>query len=252
MQRKTTVLLVGESCFATMREFKGLDCFTETNYHEAAESFIAKLTARGYEVTHIPCHLVARCYPRTLEELQRYDAVLFSDVGSNSFLLLPEVVKGGSRAVNLLSLTREYVEAGGGFCMIGGYMTYQGMEGKGKWKDSPLEEILPVRLQYGDDRCEVPEGVDLTCVPDSHPVLRGLPALWPYILGYNKTQARPEAQVLVHRGEDPIIAVRQWGKGRTMAYTTDCAPHWSPAAMCEWDGYPQLWDNIVSWLAGSN
>ncbi|MBS5879517.1 MAG: cytoplasmic protein, partial [Clostridium sp.] len=50
---------------------------------------------------------------------------------------------------------------------------------KGKWKDSIIEKILPVELQSGDDRVEVPEGADLSCVPDSHPILAGLPAEWP-------------------------------------------------------------------------
>lgn len=122
-------------------------------------------------VTHIPCHRVALDYPRSVEELAKYDAVLFSDVGSNTFLLLPDMVKTGKRVKNLLKVTRDYVANGGGFCMIGGYMTYQGMEAKGKWKDSIIEKILPVELQSGDDRVEVPEGADLSCVPDSHPIL---------------------------------------------------------------------------------
>lgn len=175
---------------------------------------------------------------------------MFSDIGTNTFLLLPEVVKQGKRAPNLLKLTREYVANGGGFCMIGGYMTYGGMEGKGKWKDSPIEEILPVELIGGDDRVEVPEGADLGCMPDSHPVLEGLPAEWPYILGFNKTVLKSSGQPLVTWNGAPIIAVSEYKNGRTMAYTTDCAPHWAPAAMCQWDQYPKLWDNIVQWLAG--
>lgn len=245
-----SILLVGESCMVTVSEYKGVDHFSETNYGESAGVLIGTLNQMGHRVTHIPCHRISRDFPRTAEGLAQYDAVLFSDVGTNTFLLLPEVVKQGVRSVNLLRLTQDYIAGGGGFCMIGGYMTYGGMEGKGKWKDSVLEESLPVTLLGGDDRTEVPEGADLTCVPDSHPVLAGLPGQWPYILGYNKTIAREDAQVLVSWNGDPILAVGTWGKGRTMAYTTDCAPHWAPGAMCQWEHYPRLWDNIVSWLAG--
>lgn len=250
MDKGLSILLVGESCIATVTEYKGVDHFSETNYGEAAGVIVGTLEGAGHRVTHIPCHRVSRDFPRTLEELSRYDVVLFSDVGTNTFLLLPEVVKQGARSVNLLKLTREYVEQGGGFCMIGGYMTYGGMGGKGKWKDSVIERLLPVSLLGGDDRMELPEGADICCVPDSHPVLAGLPEQWPYILGYNKTVAKPDARVLVSWEGDPIIAVGEWGRGRVMAYTTDCAPHWAPAAMCQWEGYPKLWDNIVNWLAG--
>lgn len=159
------------------------------------------------------------------------------------------MVKTGKRIVNRLKVTRDYVEQGGGFCMIGGYMTFQGMEAKGKWKDTVIENILPIELLRGDDRTEVPEGADLSCVPDSHPVLAGLPKTWPYILGYNKLIARPDSKVLVEYEGDPIISIREYGRGRTMAYAMDCAPHWAPAAMYEWEYYPKLWDNIVSWLA---
>jgi uncharacterized membrane protein len=131
-------------------------------------------------------------------------------------------------------------------------MTFGGMDGKGKWKDSCIEEILPVALQYHDDRKEVPEGADLGCVPDSHPILKDLPAKWPYILGYNKTVAKSNATVLVSFKNDPIIAIGQFGEGRTLAYTTDCAPHWAPAAMHEWDKYPVLWANIITWLSGKS
>ena len=250
MSKKLSVLLVGESCMVTVTEYKGIDHFSETNYGEAAGVLIGTLEKSGHQVTHIPCHRVSRDFPRTLEELSRYDVVLFSDIGTNTFLLLPEVVKQGKRAENLLKLTKAYVEQGGGFCMIGGYMTYGGMDGKGKWKDSVLEEILPVSLLGGDDRTEVPEGADLSCRPDTHPILAGLPAQWPYILGYNKTIAKEHADVLVSWEGDPILAVGTWGKGRVAAYTTDCAPHWAPAPMCQWENYPKLWDNLVTWLAG--
>ncbi len=249
MPNGLSILLVGESCFATSTEFKGVDHFSETNYYTSGDTFRKVLEAKGHKFTHIPCHMISREYPRTLEGLNAYDVILFSDVGTNSFLLLPEMVRTGQRIVNLLKLTKEYVAQGGGFGMIGGYMTYQGMEAKGKWKDSPMEEILPVTLQVGDDRKEVPEGADLGCVPGSHPVVAGLPEKWPYILGYNKTFAKPDAKVIVAFEGDPIIALGEHGKGRTLAYTTDCTPHWAPAAMHSWEHYPTLWDNLVHWLA---
>ncbi len=248
MKQSLNILFVGESYFATLTEIKGKDMFDETNYHEPALIMKEMLEALGHKFTHIPCHLVPRDYPRDLATLSLYDVVIYSDVGSNSFLLLPEMVNTGKRMVNTLALTKQYVENGGGFCMIGGYMTFQGMNAKGKWKDTHIEDILPVNMLPHDDRCEVPEGADLCCEPSSHPIFEGIPAQLPYILGYNKLIAKSDAKVLMEFNGDPIIAVVEYGMGRTMAYATDCTPHWAPAAMHEWESYPKLWDNIVRWL----
>ena len=250
MDRKLRILFVGESCFVTTTEYKGIDLFSETNYAEAFGVMREVFEKLGHRVTHIPCHLVGSLYPRTPEELRQFDVVLFSDVGSNTFLLLPEMVRTGKRVVNLLSLTRQYVAEGGGFGMIGGYMTFQGMDAKGKWKDTPIEETLPVSFLPHDDRMEVPEGADLRCEPDSHPVVAGLPAEWPYILGYNKSILKDGARAhVVFRG-DPILATALHEKGRTAVWASDCGPHWAPAAINQWAFYPTLWDNICQWLAG--
>lgn len=251
--KKLSVLFVGESAMVQTFEYKGNDAFSTIRYGNNGLKIVEKMLSRvDHELTYIPCHMVAFEFPRKIEELSRYDVILFSDVGSNTFLLLPEMLREGVRVPNLLELTCEFVRRGGGFGMIGGYMTFGGMDGKAKWKDTCVEEILPVSLSYHDDRKEVPEGADLRCVPDSHPVLKGIPADMPYILGYNKVTAKSEAEVLVSFKGDPIIAVAQRGKGRTLAYTTDCAPHWAPAAMHDWKEYPVLWANIVTWLSGAS
>lgn len=250
MSDKLSILFVGESCVAQTIEFKGYDFFAGIQYHEQAPLMRSLFEKMGHSFTHIPCHMVSREFPRDLEALSQYDVVLFSDVGSNTFLLLPDMVYTGVRRPNLLKLVQEYVSDGGGFGMIGGYMTFQGFTAKGKYKDTPIEEILPVELLTYDDRMEVPEGADLTCEPDSHPVLMGMPREWPYILGYNKLIAKPEANVLVEHEGDPIIALGNYGKGRTLAYATDCAPHWAPATMTKWEYYGVLWGRLASWLAG--
>ena len=248
MSKKLSILFVGESCFATTTEFKGVDMFSETNYHESAMIMRRMFEKLGHTFTHIPCHLVARDFPRDLETLSQYDVVLFSDVGTNTFLLLPEMTRTGKRVTNLLALVKQYVEQGGGFGMIGGYMTFQGFEAKGKWKDSHIEDILPVNLLTYDDRVELPEGADLVPEEIDHPILKGLPKEWPYVLGYNRLIAKDNGTVLVSFHNDPIVTVGEYGKGRTHAYATDCTPHWAPAAMHEWEYYPVLWNNILYWL----
>lgn len=181
---------------------------------------------------------------------QRYDVILFSDIGSDIFLLLPDMCKSGKRTVNLLKLVREYVGDGGSFGMIGGYSTFQGYEAKGNYKDTPIEEILPVTLLSRDDRVEVPEGADLICDPSRHEILNGFPEKWPYILGYNRLIPKPDADVILTFEKDPIIALGTYGQGRTMAYATDCTAHWAPKDMTDWEYYPILWNRLLHWLAG--
>jgi uncharacterized membrane protein len=244
------ILFVGESCFAQTFEFKGYNQFSGVQYHEGAPRVRAALEAFGHRFTHIPCHLVARDFPREMERLQEYDVILFSDVGSDTFLLLPDMVRGGVRRPNLLKLVREYVLEGGGFGMIGGYMSFQGTGGSARYASTPIEEILPVSLLPYDDRVEVPDGADLRCEGGSHPLLEGLPDEWPYILGYNRLRAKPGARVLVSFEGDPILAVGEYGAGRTAAFASDCGPHWAPAPFHTWEHYPALWNNFCLWLAG--
>lgn len=249
MSQPLSILLVGESVIAQSIEFKGFDNFTATRYNESALIMIEMFEKIGHQITHVPCHKVFSDFPENLDDLKKYDVVLLSDVGANTFLLHPDTVRFSRRTVNKLDLIKDYVENGGGFGMIGGYMTFQGIEAKGKYKDTCIEDILPVNLLPYDDRVEVPEGIDLRVDPDSHVVLNGLPSEWPYILGYNRLLPKPESTVVVKHGDDPIIALGHHGEGRTMAYATDCTPHWAPPEMYEWVHYSTLWDRLVRWLA---
>ena len=48
-------------------------------------------------------------------------------------------------------------------------------------------------------------------------------------------------------GDDVLLACRVVGSGRTVAYTTDCGPHWCPPPFVRWDGYARLWQQMVGW-----
>jgi uncharacterized membrane protein len=252
MQTSLSVLLVGESWFMHTIEVKGFDTFTFSKYDEAIEWIQKAIEASGHRFTHIPSHEISKRFPNTLEEIQQYDVVLVSDVGANSFLLHPDTFYHSKPTPNKLNLIAEFVKNGGGFGMIGGYLTFQGIEGKGNYKGTIIEEILPVEMMEGDDRVEIPEGCELTIDLDAHPLLNNFPQTWPYILGYNRLKAKSGAQVLVANGSDPIIAIGEYGAGRTLAYATDCSPHWSPISFCEWEFYPILWDRLIRWLAHRN
>ncbi|GAB3087085.1 MULTISPECIES: glutamine amidotransferase [Micromonospora] len=242
------ILLLGESWFIHLIHQKGFDSFTNSEYQEGGAEFKAVLRARGWEVEHIPAHRIADDLPTTVEDLRRYDCVVISDVGANTFLLTPAVFRTSASEPNRLATIREYVRTGGALLMVGGYLSFSGIDGKARYGQSPLADLLPVDLCGGDDRVEAPEGVQPK-VLTSHPALPDQQTEWPALLGYNRTTARDDGEVLVTVGPDPLIAVRQVGAGRTGVFTSDLAPHWAPPSFLAWPGYPELWARLLTWLA---
>lgn len=251
MARNISVLFIGESWFIETTERKGVDYFSVSRYEEGTQWVGDAVKAGGMSFTHIPSHLVEFNFPETIEALQAYDVVMFSDVGANTFLLPTRTFIGGERSVNKLSLVRDFVRAGGGFCMIGGYLSFQGFEGKGCYRRTAIEDILPVGLLDGDDRAEVPEGFNPEILAPEHPIFAGVTGEVPYMLGYNRTIAKPDATVLMRHGTDPLLAVANYGMGRVMAYACDCSPHWASPELCAWTHYQRLWQNITRWLASA-
>jgi uncharacterized membrane protein len=144
---------------------------------------------------------------------------------------------------------RQYVENGGGFVMVGGYLTFQGIDAKAQYASTPVEDALPVTLMYGDDRVEAPQGVTPTVDEAEHPIVAGLPASWPNLLGYNLLEPREQATVVASVGTDPLIAAWEYGQGRSVAFASDCGPHWAPPTFVEWVGYARLWQQLVGWAA---
>ena len=201
------VLFVGESWHVHVVEAKGFDTFSYDYYEEATGFIKAALEKNGVEFCHIPSHLVEYKFPTTLEELQKYDVVMFSDVGANTMNLPMSVFQRLTPTVNKLELVRDYVREGGAFVMIGGYLTFQGIEAKGAYKRTAIEDILPVTLLEGDDRVERCEGVAPQVVCPAHPTMAGLPETWPQVLGYNRLIPKEGAEIVAKVHEDPLVVL---------------------------------------------
>ncbi|MDR1745007.1 MAG: glutamine amidotransferase [Planctomycetota bacterium] len=244
---KKKILFAGETWVVHTTEYKGFDYFTVSSYGEGVEWVRNAIVAAGYGFTHIPAHEVARSFPDTQEALSEYAAILVSDVGKNTFLLHPDTFFQSKPTRNKLSAIETYVANGGAYGMIGGYMTFMGMDGRAGYHGTVIEDILPVTMAACDDRVEEPEGF-VPVVPRGENFWEGMPAEWPALLGYNRTVRKPGARVLLERGADPIIAVGEYGRGRTLAFATDCAPHWAPPAFCEWTEYPTMWKRLLAWM----
>ncbi len=243
------VLFIGETWMKTITHVKGFDSFVTNHYEDCSNYISDALTTEGHTVTHIPAHGVGYNFPKTLEELQQYDAVLLSDIGSNTFLLTDNVFVRGSTQNNSLELLKDFVLEGGGLLMVGGYMSFSGIEAKANYQNTVLADVLPVKMIDKDDRVENSEGVIPTIVSNNHSVFQGIDNdTWPLFLGYNQLQSKDDCEVLAVIDDDVFIAVGEFSKGRSGVFASDCAPHWGTQEFVDWTYYSTFWGNLIDWL----
>ncbi len=241
------ILIAGESWTVHSIHQKGFDSFTTTDYAEGVQWLRGALEAHGHTVEFQPSHVAARSFPATVAELQRYDCVVLSDIGANTLLLHPETFAHSRSLPNRLKALREYVSLGGGLVMVGGYMTFQGIEGKARYQGTPVEEVLPVLLKTGDDRVEAPEGLCVTVEMAGHEIVSGIEGAWPVLLGLNEVVVKEGAELVASAGGYPLLVAGGFGQGRSVAFASDCSPHWAPAEFMAWEHYDRLWAQMVEW-----
>jgi uncharacterized membrane protein len=243
------VLIAGESWTTTSIHVKGADSFTTVAYEEGVDGLRGALLAAGHDVTFMPNHVAAEQFPFASSELDAWDVVLLSDIGSNTLLVPPATFVRFEALPNRLAALRDWVRDGGGLGMIGGYLSFGGIGGKANYGRTPLAEVLPVEIEQGDDRVETPED-NVPRRSAAHEIVEGLPDRWPALLGYQRVVQRGGAEVLATVNGDPLLVVWTAGSGRALAFTSDVGPHWAPPTFVDWDGYARLWDQAVRWLAG--
>ncbi|MBF9033476.1 cytoplasmic protein [Rhodobacterales bacterium HKCCE2091] len=252
MPETKKVLLVGESWVSSATHYKGFDNFGSTTFHSGAGPLIAALDGSGFEIEHMAAHEAPEGLPLEIAGYDRWDAILLSDIGANSILLHPEVWLTSRTVPNRLILLRDWVAAGGGLAMIGGYLTFQGIDGRARWRNTPVETTLPVRCHPWDDRIESPEGIGYDFADPGHALLDGVPGDWPPLLGLNEVTMAAGHDAIVSavtaQGTHPLLAAGRHGAGRTVAWMSDIGPHWAPPAFCDWPGYARLWSNILGYL----
>ncbi|MBA3458404.1 MAG: hypothetical protein H0T46_00465 [Deltaproteobacteria bacterium] len=165
---------------------------------------------------------------------------------------------------------RSYVDGGGGFAMLGGGASFT----SGGYFGTPVAAALPVELYGPFDKGAVLDTAkfapQLTDAGTMHPVtsLRYSAgdnlATWkalPQLEGVNLiAAAKPEATVLAthpklktRNGKPmPVITAMDYGKGRSLAVTTDSVWRWGfvAAARSGDNGrqYTKFWENAMGWL----
>lgn len=255
---KIKTLLVGESWVSAATHYKGFDQFGSVTFHLGAEPLVAALKNTAFDLDYMPAHEAVEKLPFTLEGLNAYRAIILSDIGANSLLLHPDVWLHGKPIPNRLKLLREWTRQGGALLMVGGYFSFQGIDGKARWRRTPVEEALPVTCLPYDDRLEIPEGFRASITAPEHPILAGLEEPWPLLLGANEVvvRERPDVEVVARlpdeEGGHPLLVTGEYGAGRTVVWTSDIGPHWLPTDFVNWPGYARLWTNVLHWATRSN
>lgn len=185
-------------------------------------------------------------YEKILDE---YDVLIFSDFESKLFQLSPEFFdrkkfgKGILTFPDRLRLTKEAVEGGKSMMFMGGWYSFTGENGKGGWGRTMLKDILPVKCLGHDDLVESTEGYFPKLTEEGKKSFKNLILDdIPPILGYNETQEIEDVQVLlrVESTGDPLVAIKQTGKGKVLAYMSDPAPHWG-LNFVYWKHYNEFW-----------
>lgn len=234
--------------------FKGTEIFNYGHWLKSA------LESTGeHQVDSVATWDFYRNKPGRYEQiLDEYDVLVFSDVESKNFQLDPSFFdrsKFGRKPLTFpdrVRLTTEAVRRGKHMMFLGGWLSFSGEIGKGGWGRTKLREVLPVQCLEGDDLRESTEGYrgEAAGAMVGHPILEGVDlGSMPPILGYNIVKPREGCEVVARwAGEgDPMLAVGQFGEGRTLAYTSDPAPHWG-CNFVYWDQYAKFWSNALRWL----
>ncbi len=197
------------------------------------------------------------------EELRSFDVVILQNFDYRPY------DTGPLRFYDYLKNLRDYVRKdGGALVMVGGDLAFS----RGGYAESPLADVLPLRLDPKNDRLDRGEfRPRLTSAGRTHPVTQlsfdpdENAALWaglPALQGCNVTAgARPGASVLaVHPSVSvggqpaPIIAAYEAGAGRVLAIAADTTWRWNFVAVGQGQSnlhYLRFWRNALLWLTRS-
>jgi Ca-activated chloride channel homolog len=79
---------------------------------------------------------------------------------------------------------------------------------------------------------------------------RGYPPLRGFIETELKRGARLDLAILRQDRKDPLLASWRYGRGKTVAFTTDLEGRWS-RSWIQWGGLQEFWEKILEWIQPS-
>ena len=217
------VLYLGDWVFHLGPVFIETPFGTETkdaDLHFYGKRLVEALEAKA-EVTCLANWELYRLEPGRLEKhLARSAALIISDVEAKCFHLYPSFFDRSKRKGQVvtfpdrLETIKRWVAGGGGLMMLGGWLSFTGVQVRAGWGRSRLAGILPVTCLPIEDLVESSAGFTAELLAPEHPVVRGLPwNSFPPIFGYNEVAAKPDGEVLVRIRETghPLVVAGRHG-----------------------------------------
>ena len=209
------------------------------------------------DVTPLSNWELYRLEPGKLESyLAESNCLIISDVEAKCFHLYPSFFDRARRENKVvtfpdrLTAIKQWINGGGGMMMLGGWLSFSGVQAKSGWGRSTLQEVLPVECLLVEDLVESSAGFTVEVVMPDHPAVKGLPwDKFPPIFGYNETNEKVNGDVLVRVKETghPLVVAGEYGKGRVFTYMSDPAPHWGINFEL-WEGYDAFWLQALNWV----
>jgi len=172
-------------------------------------------------------------FPEQVEELAPYDEVVLADLD-----------------VSLLSLEarralRDYVAAGGGLLLLGGPYAL----GQGFLIGTYIDDLLPVQVSPVRDLLPAETPLVLTAEPTAlaGPFADSLLAQQPEVYWRHLIELRPEAEVHLRAGPEPVLVTGSYGEGRVTVFSGAAlgSPGSGHLAFWQWDDWPALLNDVV-------
>ena len=256
---------VGNWCAHWGNEFResafrsSIKDFEVLNYARFLTSALEKIP--GATVEAIPSWELYRMSPAQFDEkLAWADIIIFGDVETQSLHLNPAFFANqfDRKYVTFpdrFDLLKQWIEGGGHFHMNGGWFSFGGHQGYGRWgrsswqKDTD-ERVLAVDCLETCDLIESTASFEVRAADANHPAVQGIDwSTVPPILGFNETRPGCGAKVIaeIRHGRTwyPLLAERAVGKGRSTAWTTSASPHWGVNFM-KWEHYDRFWAQLYA------
>jgi len=144
-------------------------------------------------------------------------------------------------------ITLSTVGAGGGAADV---LRTLAEQGGGRYYPAPNPASIPDIFLKETQQVSGQQIVEEAFFPiqtGSSPILKGLEAGLPQLLGYNGTTSKAAAEtVLVTSRDDPLLAQWQYGLGRSVAWTSDATGRWAEAWL-QWNGFDRFFSQLVAW-----
>jgi uncharacterized membrane protein len=192
-----------------------------------ADGRVQEIWWRDYEITED--------FPQSIEELAPYDQVVLANIDVSSLTL------EARRAV------RDYVAAGGGLLLLGGPYAF----GQGFLIGTYIDDLLPVQVSPVRDLLPADTPLVLTAEPTAlaGPFADSLLAHTPEVYWRHLIELRPEAEVHLLAGSEPVLVTGSYGEGRVTVFSGAAlgTPDPDHLAFWQWDDWPALLSDVVYW-----